>query len=118
MVDGRSETWWTLFPSDQGRLGMPFREVSAMDGRGEFVGLASMSGANVRLLCRRFGISPTTGYKWLGRYRTAGAAGLLEHSRRPRSSPARTPDAVEAAVLTLRERSNNAWGGRKIRTAM
>ena len=97
---------------------MPFREVSAMDERREFVGLATMSGANVRLLCRRFGISPTTGYKWLGRYRTAGAAGVLEHSRRPRSSPARTPDEVEAAVLTLRERSNNAWGGRKIRTAM
>jgi len=57
---------------------MPFREVSAMDSRLEFVGLAGGEGANVRSLCRRFGISPTTGYKWLERYRALGRAGLEE----------------------------------------
>ncbi len=47
---------------------MPFREVSRMDARSEFVMLALEEGANVRQLCRRFGISPTTGYKWLERW--------------------------------------------------
>ena len=44
---------------------MPFHEGSRMETRLEFVMLASVEGANVRKLCRRFGVSPTTGYKWL-----------------------------------------------------
>jgi transposase-like protein len=37
---------------------MPWREVSVMDERHEFVRLAMQEGANRRELCRRFGISP------------------------------------------------------------
>ncbi|MDD1581316.1 IS481 family transposase [Bradyrhizobium sp. WBOS7] len=92
---------------------MPFREVSRMDARLEFVMLASEEGANVRQLCRRFGISPTTGHKWLERWRTAGMTGLQEQSRRPRTSPARSVAAIEEAVLALRA-EHPAWGGRKI----
>lgn len=84
-----------------------------MSLRTEFVVLASAGGANVRALCRRFGISPTTAYKWLGRYRQGGVAGLVDRSRRPRHSPRRTPSAVEAAVLALRD-ARPAWGARKI----
>lgn len=92
---------------------MPFREVSAMDSRLEFVCLAGVEGANVRSLCRRFGISPTTGYKWLERYRAQGRAGMVEASRRPLASPRRSGAGVEAAVLEIRAR-HPAWGGRKI----
>ncbi|WP_245335078.1 helix-turn-helix domain-containing protein, partial [Bradyrhizobium mercantei] len=67
---------------------MPFREVSRMDERLEFVMLASVEGANVRQLCRRFGVSPTTGYKWLERWQLDGMVGLQERSRRPQNSPA------------------------------
>ncbi|HTR84816.1 MAG TPA: helix-turn-helix domain-containing protein, partial [Reyranella sp.] len=45
-------------------------------------------GANLRELCRRFGIHPDTGYKWLKRWR-AGEV-LAERSRRPHESPSRT----------------------------
>ena len=55
---------------------MPFHEVSRMDARLEFVMLASAEGANIRQLCRRFGISPTTGYKWLERWRLGGTLGF------------------------------------------
>ena len=92
---------------------MPFREVSRMDARLEFVMLASEEGANVRQLCRRFGISPTTGHKWLDRWRTAGTTGLQEQSRRPRTSPSRSVAAIEDAVLSVRA-EHPAWGGRKI----
>ena len=92
---------------------MPFQGVSAMDLKIEFVCLAGAEGANVRSLCRRFGISPTTGYKWLERYRMLGRGGLAEASRRPLSSPRRCDAEVEQAVLTLRER-HPVWGGRKI----
>ena len=92
---------------------MPFREVSAMDSRLEFVCLAGVEGANVRSLCRRFRISPTTGYKWLERYRAFGCAGLEEASRRPLASPRRSKSQIEEAVLAIRT-AHPAWGGRKI----
>ena len=85
-----------------------------MSLRREFVVLASRADANVRQLCRRFGISPTTGYRWIRRYREGAVAGLANRSRRPCRSPARTAQEVEAAVVAIR-REHRAWGGRKIR---
>jgi len=94
---------------------MPWHEVSIMERREEFVSLAGQEGSNRRELCRRFGISATTGYKWLGRARAAkGEAGwAADRSRRPQHSPGRTEAAVEAAVLGVRD-AHPAWGARKI----
>ena len=96
---------------------MPWREVSTMGSRLEFVTLARAEGANKRELCRRFGISPQTGYKWLERYAREGAAGLVDHSRRPEHSPRRTLSDREDAVLALRD-EHPAWGGRKLAARM
>jgi transposase InsO family protein len=93
---------------------MVWREVSVIDQREEFARLALAPGANRQELCRRFGISRSNGYKWLGRYLAEGRDGLAERSRRPHCSPRRTAGALEAAVLRVRGDSNNAWGGRKI----
>jgi transposase InsO family protein len=92
---------------------MPFTGVSAMDRKTEFVRLALTPGANRRELCRRFGVSPTLGYRLLARYRSEGEAGLEERSRRPVSSPKRTSAEMEAAALAVRA-EHPAWGGRKI----
>ena len=46
-------------------LRMPWREVTRVSLRKEFVLLAMQAGSNRRELCRRFGIAPKTGYKWL-----------------------------------------------------
>jgi len=91
---------------------MPWREVSVMDERREFVRLASQDSTNRRELCRRFGISPQTGYKWLGRW-TAGEEGLADRSRRPLNSPLRSDSESEARVLRVRD-AHPAWGARKI----
>ncbi len=85
-----------------------------MSQRHEFVLLAGQAGANMRLLCRRFEISAKTGYKWLQRFRTEGAAGLVDRSRRPRHSPGICPEALAAVVVLLR-RKHPRWGGRKLR---
>ncbi len=74
---------------------MPWEEVSVMSQRKEFVKLAQAEGANVRELCRRFRISPTTGYKWLSRFHGGGEAGLVDLPRRPYCSPRRTRAEVE-----------------------
>ena len=93
---------------------MPFRELSIVDQREEFVMLALRPDANKSELCRRFGLSRSKAYKWLSRYKLEARAGLCDRSRRPHRSPTRTAIEIEAEVLRVRKSSNNAWGGRKI----
>jgi len=90
---------------------MPWREVSIMEQRREFVRLAMQEGANRRELCRRFGIHPDTGYKWLGRWTCAGE--LADRSRRPHAMPSRTQRAIEERIVAVRD-MHPAWGARKI----
>jgi transposase InsO family protein len=92
---------------------MSWQERSRMELRREFVELAEREGANVRGLCRRYGISAKTGYKWLGRVRVDGADALVDRSRRPRTSPTRTDPAREEQVWAVRL-AHPTWGGRKI----
>lgn len=54
-------------------------------------------------VCRRFGISRPTLRKWLRRHEADGEAGLRDHSRRPRTSPAKkVGDVEEGLILDLR----------------
>lgn len=79
--------------------------------------LAGLPGANRAELCRRFGVSRSNGYKWLGRHGADGAAGLAERSRRPLTSPGQTPDELVVRVLAVRA-EHPTWGGRKIRKVL
>ena len=117
--------WWTGVRGHGGHIltavcvpfqegAVPWGERSIMSLRREFVRLACRDGTNLRELCRRYGISPTTGYGLVHRYRAEGDGGLADRSRRPAHSPLRTPAAIEAEVLRLRDR-HPAWGGRKLR---
>jgi transposase InsO family protein len=92
---------------------MPWKESSKMSSRLEFVTLATAQGANIRALCRSFGISPQTGYKLLARFREHGVEGLQERSRRPHSSPKRSSAELEACVLELHDKYP-CWGARKL----
>lgn len=84
-----------------------------MSERHEFVLLGSQPNANIRALCRHFGISSATAYKWLGRFQDAGVTGLADRSRRAHQAPRKTATLIEDAVLCLR-RKHPAWGGRKL----
>ena len=90
---------------------MPWREVSKMDQRREFVRLATQEEVNRRELCRRFGIHPETGYKWLRRW--AAGEELADRSRRPHASPGQTERAIAERILAVRD-AHPAWGARKI----
>ncbi|HEX5182840.1 MAG TPA: IS481 family transposase [Allosphingosinicella sp.] len=94
---------------------MPFRDCSIMSERAEFCRLAVAPGANVRGLCRRFGLgSPRTAYKWIERYRAGGLAALADRSRRPHAGANRSSAEVEARIVALRG-EHPCWGGRKLR---
>jgi transposase InsO family protein len=84
-----------------------------MSLRQEFLALANQPGSNFSQLCRRFGISRKTGYKWRCRYRENGATDLADRTRRPRHSPRRSKPSIEQQVLAIRDQYG--WGARKIK---
>lgn len=65
-------------------------------------------------LCREFGISRKTGYKWVGRYLEQQQSGLQDRSRAPRSHPQAVSNAIEEAVVAART-AHPTWGPRKLR---
>ena len=93
---------------------MPWRASTTVSLRQELVQFAGRQTVCLSELCRRYGISRKTGYKWLRRFQTAGPAGLVDRSRRPHRSVGQTPPPLEAAVVALRQ-AHPAWGARKLR---
>ncbi len=61
---------------------------------------------SVSELCDQYGISRKTAYKWIDRYLRQGPAGLEERSRKPNTSPQRTPDEIQRALLEARKTSS------------
>jgi transposase InsO family protein len=92
---------------------MPWKESCTMGVREDFVLRAAEPGSNVSALCREYGVSRKTGYKWLVRYREEGLAGLSDQSRRPRQSPLSVSGDVVADVVQIRS-AHPRWGARKI----
>jgi len=64
-------------------------------------------------LCRRFGVSRKTGYKWRRRFVAHGAAALRDHLPDRTRPEQQTTPAIERAVLALR-RKHPTWGPRKL----
>ncbi len=86
-----------------------------MDQRIQFVLERRSGDVNMAALCRAFGISRQTGYKWLRRFAEVGQlAALAEHSRRPHSHPRTTPMKLQRIVVQAR-RQHPHWGPRKLR---
>lgn len=94
-------------------VSMPWKAVSVMSLRKEFVTLAEVNMISFSELCRRFNISRKTGYKWLNRYRQEGEVGLGDRSRRPHRIARRISASMEQEILKLRK--GRYWGARKIR---
>jgi transposase InsO family protein len=91
---------------------MPWQETRKMDQRMEFV-LKAVNAANFRELCREYGISAKTGYKWRERFMAWGFAGLNEESRRPRSHADALDSDIVCEIVRLKQ-AHRHWGPRKI----
>ena len=68
-------------------------------------------------LCRRFGVSRKSGYKWLGRYREDGVAGLADRSRAPCHHPQEVSAELAERCLEVR-RAHPTWGPVKVRAVL
>jgi len=93
---------------------MPSKEVNIMIQRTEFALRAVQSGESFRHLCREYGISAKTGYKWRERFLQSGLDGLQDLSRRPQSSPRELAEGVVCEMVRLKQ-AHRAWGPKKIR---
>ena len=93
---------------------MPWKEKTVMEQRKEFIEQAAEC-TNFSALCREYGISRKTGYKWQNRFREDGS--VSDRSRRPKHPHAKTAPVIEAAVLAMRE-ENPSWGGRTIHAVL
>ena len=83
-----------------------------MEQRIEFA-LKALRTLNFRELCREYGISTKTGYKWRQRLLEHGLAGMKELSRRPHEQPQGLREAVVCAMVRLKQ-AHPHWGPRKI----
>lgn len=84
-----------------------------MNQREEFVHEAMREAVPFRELCRRFEISPKTGYKWVHRYREGGLPALHDQSTRPASSPTGLGEDVVCRIIRIKQAYSN-WGPRKV----
>lgn len=96
---------------------MGWKGVTVMDQRIRFIAEYLEGYFPVSELCRQFGISRKTAYKWIERYMDFGAEGLADQSRRPRSCPHATSEALVEAIIKARS-VHPTWGPKKLLTIL
>lgn len=93
---------------------MPWERRTVEEQRRAFAE-AAQECINFSALCREFEIDRYTGYKWKDRY--ASHEPLTDRSRRPHTSPGRTPEQIELLILSVRA-ENPGWGAKTIREVL
>lgn len=92
---------------------MPWEVSNIMSERMKLI-LRLEQGEQMSTLCREFGISRKTGYKFLERYKLYGPDGLRDQRRSPISKPSKTSEPIEQRILEIKQQYPT-WGARKIR---
>jgi transposase InsO family protein len=92
---------------------MPWKETQKMDQRIEFV-MKSLNCQHFGELCREYGISRKTGYKWQQRFLSGGIGGLEELSRKPKGHAEALAEEVICEIVSLKQ-AHPHWGPVKIR---
>jgi transposase InsO family protein len=92
---------------------MPWKTVSLLKARQHLVEAVLARRQTLPEICRRFGISRKSAYKWLARFRQRGLPGLRDQSRRPCRSPGRLSRAWIQLIEQWRRRRPH-WGAKKI----
>ena len=96
---------------------MPWKESRIVDQRLQFLSSYQKEEMSLSDLCREFGVSRPTGYRWINRYKDAGPEGLLDLSSKPHGCSHATSEATENAILALRSK-HPSWGARKLKARL
>lgn len=92
---------------------MPWKRSVVMDERMKFIGRL-LEGEKMAELCREFGISRKTGYKFWHRYKDIGLQGLTDRARRPYRYANQLPLQLKKEILRIKM-DKPSWGAPKIR---
>ena len=93
---------------------MGWKETCTVEERMRFMVAAEKEEESFAAICRRFGVSRRTGYKWLARFEEEGVAGLLDRSRAPRHHPQTIAPNLAERCLEVR-RAHPTWGPVKVK---
>jgi transposase InsO family protein len=96
---------------------MPWTETHVVDQRTEFVLRVLRNVERFGDLCREFGVSRKTGYKWKERFLRDGLSGLADKSRRPNTAPHEIGETMVCQVIKLKL-AHPGWGARKLRAVL
>lgn len=96
---------------------MPWKESRIVDQRLQFLSSYQKEEMSLSDLCREFGVSRPTGYRWINRYKEVGPEGLLDLSRKPHGCSHATSEVTENAILALRNK-HPSWGARKLKARL
>lgn len=92
---------------------MPWKESRDVNERMKFIVAIADGDESFSELCRNFGISRKTGYKWLERYEKIGPSGLENRLPVAKNHPHRTPNEV-ADLLVQTRKDHPFWGPKKL----
>ena len=93
---------------------MPWKDKTVEEIRKEFLESVKAD-SNMSKVCREFGITRATGYKWLKRYEED--ASLKDKSRRPNVTANKTPEEKELLIIEARS-LHPGWGATKIKVML
>jgi putative transposase len=93
---------------------MTWKELHVIDQKERFIEAVLSGTETFSLLCDRFNISRTTGYKVLAQFKSHGLEGLQAKSRAPHHHPNQIPKEVVQCVLQIKVRWDK-WGPKKIK---
>lgn len=90
---------------------MPWMERRVKMLREDFIAQSEKEDSNISALCKEFGISRKTGYKWIKRHKESGS--VEDQIRKPKTSRSKTDEKIEKLILEIRQ-ERPGWGARKI----
>ena len=92
---------------------MPWKEHKTVDRREAFVLTRLRGEQSMTELCREFGISRKTGYKWEQRFLDGGVPNLVDRASRPHVLGRMTPRELTERIVAARI-SHPTWGPKKL----
>jgi transposase len=95
---------------------MPWMEVHKVELRQELI-YRYLNKEKVTDLCREYGISRKTAYKYIHRFQAFGLDGLKDQSRRPHHLASQTDALTEQMILDTKF-DHPSWGAKKLKPAL
>src|SRR5258706_11738482 len=91
---------------------MPWKEHGVMEERFRFVEEWNSGDWSMTDLCRYYGVTRATGYKWVDRYESGGLEALGDQSRAPHRHPNAVSAEMEDLVISMRAK-HPSWERRR-----